>query len=75
MKEKILEILKSKLHGMAGHNWLIGIDEVDCDKAATEITAYIEQHYYPKECFQWYVNMSKDVAEDVYIKWLKNIKK
>jgi hypothetical protein len=53
MKEKILEILQSKLHGMAGHNWLIGIDETDCDRAAIEIAAYVEQHYYPKEFVEW----------------------
>jgi len=38
-REKIIEILKRHEHGMAGHNWLIGLDESDFILCADEILA------------------------------------
>ena len=38
MKNKILEILKDKLHPMSDH---LGLDSIDCEHSAVEIEAHV----------------------------------
>ena len=42
-KDAIIEILKKHQHSMAGHNWLIGLDESDFILIADAILALFEQ--------------------------------
>jgi len=42
-REQIIEILKKHQHSMAGHNWLIGLDESDFILIADAILALFEQ--------------------------------
>jgi hypothetical protein len=43
IREQIIEILKKHQHSMAGHNWLIGLDESDFILIADAILAIYEQ--------------------------------
>lgn len=72
MEEKILEIINSKLHPMAGHSWLIGCDKTDNEESAKEIASHF------REFASWINDEWKDLLEldidELYNYWLTNIK-
>lgn len=91
MEEKILEIINSKLHPMAGHSWLIGCDKSDNEISAKEIASHFREFIewiltgndgnFIQESSENNVNIifdywgEKRTLDELYNFWLKEVKK
>jgi hypothetical protein len=79
LTEKILEIINNKIELSLNSNYQSAYIDGK-DNAAEEITALIENEYYPKDFIFWYLRKgqfelrSMDFEEGAYKFWLKNVK-
>jgi hypothetical protein len=87
MEEQVFKIMTNELHPMAGHDWLIGLDSLDCKFCSNRITSHVIEfiEWIIKDPYTFksnYIDCSfynsdtriHYTLEELYQYWLKNVK-